>query len=225
MVMDHNGECRIGVKLQSVLRWVKLKIKKLHKDRCDLRGNFVRLHHLPSPLGWRCSANPRATPGGFFGDARGVRGWHRRSSRTQLCKRAQNDARTCNACKLGLEGSCPNGFGRGTNPAARRIGSRRTRMRRPSGASPRRSGENGDEKAPRLHTRASLQGKLMEAATRCANWSRTCGRSSHTSFRRRRRLGQVGWIEQAVTSTLPVHPASDRRSGSNNTFQVRREDT
>ena len=66
MVMCHNGECRIGATIQSVLRWVKLKIKKLHKDRCDLRGNFVRLHHLPSPLGWRCSANPRATPGGFF---------------------------------------------------------------------------------------------------------------------------------------------------------------
>ena len=66
MVMCHNGECRIGATIQSVLRWVKLKIKKLHKDRCDLRGNFVRLRHLLSPLGWRCSASPRATPGGFF---------------------------------------------------------------------------------------------------------------------------------------------------------------
>jgi len=45
--------------------------------------------------------NPR---GLFFGDARGVQGKQRRSSRTQLCKRAQNDAGTCNACKLGLEG-------------------------------------------------------------------------------------------------------------------------
>lgn len=93
----------------------------------------------PIPLGWKVFCKPPGNPRGlFFGDARGVQGKQRRSSRTQLCKRAQNDAGTCNACKLGLEGSCPNGFGGGTNPA-------------------------------------------------------------------------VGWIEQAVTSTLPVHPASDRR--------------
>jgi len=55
-----------GAKIQSVLRWVKLKIKKLHKDRCDLRRNFVRLDHLLSPLGWRCFCKPPGSPRGLF---------------------------------------------------------------------------------------------------------------------------------------------------------------
>ena len=66
MVMYHNGERWIGAKIQSVLRWVKLKIKKLHKDRCDLRGNFVRTPSSPIPLGMEVFCKPPGSPRGLF---------------------------------------------------------------------------------------------------------------------------------------------------------------